>query len=449
MKINIIDPSSTEFNRGSFCYTPYLCYIGLSELGHEVTLMESFIPENINNAPDADIQLICLWSYPQIECCILLQQLLPFEKGKDNVYFVGYTSLIEAYGFRHIGLSEKSCCGDLMRNKSFLTLALQNYPEYYGRFNRLLLSDCDMHLQTLEKGEKVYPLFTSYGCPNGCVFCPSTINCNKERIVLDLMDVENLTDNCIHDGIHYIHFTDEDFFFDIERAEMILQSLEDRDMHLIALGSAKNVKDYIDKYGTETIQKSGLEVIEIGFESASPELSVRMGAGKSLSDCEALAEIQDRLPCKIFWLVQTFFIGETISTLNETGRFMCKYGFEMNEVVGRLRTNGTKGGLGQFFQVYDGTPIYNKALQNGVKLTERPIRLIPSYIPNSFLDSIINSVQPENMADALPWLKLYNLSFNIKSLVEGRTIRNHFVNTKNPINTILTFAILARLEVIR
>lgn len=451
MIVNIIDPSSTEFNRGSFCYAPYLLYNGLSELGHEVTLLETFKPEDLDSIPDADLQIITLWSYPQIETSLLLAHFLPFEKGKDNVYFAGYSPLIKEQGLPHL---EKVLGFDPLINKSFLLSAMQTYPKYFGDFKRLLLSDCDMHLKTLEKGDLVYPMFTTYGCPFGCAFCPSTVNCGKQRFILPEEDVFVMLEQSISQGIRHIHFTDEDFFYDADRAHRILNFLVGKDMHLIALGSAGYVCDFISKFGSTIFKESGLEVLEIGFESGSEDLSKKMGSGKSLTDCEHLAETWMEASTSIFWLVLTFFPGETIKTLNATGSFMMEYGFDQTDVVGRLRTNGTKGGLGQFFQPYDGTALYRTLEKKGMKLTDRPVRLLPSYLPNSFLDSVITRVHTANLYDAFEWLELYNIGedvLDVKELMVGKTIRSFIENQPNHLKMrrAIGLAILARLQVIK
>lgn len=451
MQINIIDPSSTEFNRGSFCYAPYLLYNGLTHYGDRVNLIESFLPENLDTIPKADAHIISLWSYPQVECAILLAKMLPYQFGEDYVYFVGYSPMIEYYGLRHV----KEWLGfDPLQDADFLTKAMILYPDNYKNFKRLLLSDCDMHLQHLEKGEKVHPLFTSYGCPNGCAFCPSTKNCGRTRIEVPLPHVKAMLNSCLEKGIRSIHFTDEDFFFDIDRAYEILKSIQDSGYHLIALGSAKAVFDFIKKYGTEVLLYSGLEIIEIGFESGSENVSKSMGSGKSLTDCQRLAEIQNELPCRIFWLVQTFFPGENIHSLNETGKFMRQYGFNMEDVVGRLRTNGTKGGLGQFFQPYHGTAIHHSLSNKGIFLTERPVRLIPSYLPNTFLEDTITEVLPHNYEAALQWLTLYNVHTVLpppdKGMI-GKRIGDYIYNKNmyTQIQMALALAIYARFDIIR
>jgi len=454
MKINIIDLTSTEFNRGSFCYAPYLCYNGLTADNHEVTLIEAFRSEDLDDIPEADAHIVTLWSYPQIEAATMLAQFLPFQWGKDNVYFIGYRPLIQHLGLRYV---DKLLGFDPMSDSDFLKAAMLTYPLNYYNFKRLLLSDCDMHIKNKEKGEKVYPLFTSYGCPHGCSFCPSSKNCGRHRTVLSIEETFKVLDLCENEGIRHIHFTDEDFFFDIDRAYEILRHLKGKGFHLIALGAAKVVREYIEKYGNEAMEEAGLEVIEIGFESASPNISDKMGAGKSLSDCEALAKIQDKITPKIFWLVLTFFIGETIETLNKTGYFMRRNGFNMDQVVGRLRTNGTIGGLGQFFQAYHGTPIFKTLIKageaSGMFITDRAVRLLPSYLPHSFLYSKIRDIHPENYDAALPWLELYNIPADkcrLEDLKIGSAIHEYIFDLPmyTQIQNSITLAVLARMEVI-
>jgi len=387
--INIIDPSSSEFNRGSFCYAAYLAYNYLtqSKFEYEVNLFETFIPEDMDKLPNVDINLVCLWSYPQIETCQMLYNLLPMALDDSNIYFIGYTELILHLGLPH---AKHVFSFDFLKDRNFILESIKEYPKNYRNFKRLLLSDCDMHLKKLEVGNNlVYPLFTSYGCPNGCNFCPSTTNCGMTRFSLSICETLDLLSECISLGINRIHFTDEDFFYDIHRAYGILNGAIELmgGFNFIALGSAEAVLRYISTYGTDSIRDSGLKIIEIGFESASEEMYDYLGEGKSLTACETLAQGQLAYPFDIFWLVQTFSVGETIASLNKTGLFMRKYGKNIDEVVGRLRTNGTKGGLGQYFQAYHGTGIYKRAMKHGKSLTDRPIRLFPSYIPNSFLNS--------------------------------------------------------------
>ncbi len=453
-RITIIDPSSTEFNRGSFCYAAYLISNGLREFGHDVDLIEAFCAEEMDGIDTkADHYIVTLWSYPQIETALLLHRILPYSMGKDNVYFAGYSPLIDHLGLPHV---RQKLGYDPLTNPLFLTKAMERYPTYYGEYKRLLLSDCDMHLKSKETHEKVYPLFTSYGCPNGCSFCPSTLNCERSRTVLPIGMVCDMLDECYERGIRFIHFTDEDFFFSPSRAHKILDHMAGRGFHTIALAASGNFMNFISTYGVESficLEDAGMEVVEIGFETADEEIAKDMGNAKSIGHCFKLAEYKPELATAnvgIFWLVQSLFPGENLKSLNRTGQFMRTHGYNMDEVVGRLRTNGTKGGLGQFFQWYHGLPIYTSLRENGLVLTERPIRLIPSYVPNSFLNSRIERINIENLDSAKPWLDLYNVENVLGSIRKGDTIGSYIIDQPycRQIHNVIKLLVLARMGVI-
>ena len=419
----IIDPASTEFNRGSFCYLPYILYSYLSSNGYKVCFLENFTVAEIDNLPKAKKTIICLWSYPQIECCLVLNRFL-----ERDFIFVGYYPLIDKYGLRKKVVSDET-----------ILEGIKNYPQNYENFKYLLLSDCDMHLNKYEG--IVYPLFTSYGCPRNCSFCPTSVNCKRSRIELPVEDVNSILDNCYSMGIRNIHFTDEDFFYNTNRTFEILKNQVGKGFNFIALGSVSKVQAFIDEYGEDVLIDSGIRIIEVGFETADTELSASMNK-PSLSAYQRLSD-----SCKsvdIFWLTLTFFPGETISTLNKTGEFLRKNGFKLNEVYGRIATNGTEGGLGQFFQLYDGVKDYDTILSEGIILTPRPMRLIPSFIPHSFLNSRIKEVREIQESEHC-WFDLYKINPNEFTIKRNRTIGE----LSDSVDSCIFFAICARLGIIK
>jgi len=424
----IIDPASTEFNRGSFCYLPYIYFSALKAMGYDVLLLENFTAGEIDEIPSAKEYCVALWSYPQIDLAIVLHRFLP-----EIPVFFGYYPLI-----RSLKLPILEVKDDL------IYLGIRYYHRYYHTFQQILLSDCDMHLK--KYGGQVYPLFTSYGCPNGCTFCPSTVNCGKTRVVLSEDRVRQNLISCSKLGMKNIHFTDEDFFFDSGRANRILSSMVGKGMKFISLGSAVNVKRFVEKYGESILVDSGMKLIEIGLESAEESLTRSMSK-TGLKSCVWLG---DNLTVPIFWLTMTFYPGETIGSLNKTGKFLEKYGMQIKELYGRVQTNGTKGGLGQFFQAYHGTKIYEEICQLGFDISSRPIRLIPSFIPYSFFHDVVKKVRVIRKSER-QWFDLYRLPVDLLQPIVGQTIANHFEDNKllshRDIATFL--AVCARLGVIQ
>jgi len=427
----IIDPSSPEFNRGSFCYLPFILFSALKAQGIDVILLEDFSCADIDTVPEANNYLVGLWSYPQIDACLVLNRFLP----KKPLFF-GYYPLI-----RDLKL------GEYLVSNMQIEIGIVNYVQYYEGFERILLSDCDMHLTKYEG--TVYPLFTSYGCNNRCKFCPVSVNCNSHRVVVPLESVRMVLDFCGSKGYKNIHFTDEDFFFDIDRAEQILRYTQGKDFNYIALGSVYTVSKFIEKFGTDIFDETGMRLIEIGLETADSVLNKKMGKG-GRDKYSALAE-QTKGKVDIFWLTMTFFPGETIATLRSTGLFLEKYGFQLEELYGRIQTNSTSGGLGQFYQSYIGTPENENIEDKGIVLSERPVRLIPSFVPYTFLGCRITKWRMIR-EDEKKWFELYRIP---EKLVHVKISLNTIAQTIEMlkgiynVNDIVTFlAISARLGVI-
>lgn len=411
----IMDISSPEVNRGSFCYLPYLVYSGLMGTNDDVEILEDVTVANVDSDYVNQFQtVLCgLWSYPQIDTALMLNSMFP---GK--LQFFGYYPLIEAVGLTPAYYTDEILVDGLRQYPTFL---MQN------AFKHVLLSDCDAHLK--KPGEKndftVYPFFTSYGCPNGCTFCSATVNCRKIRHSLSVITVCEHLAQFSRNGITHIHFTDEDFFFDPKRALTILVQAYNinKDFQFIALGECRNVTRFyalLDKLPYyEPIIKSVLRLIEIGLETADTELAQKMGGAKAVKrDPEKLAE---RATSPILWLTMTFSPGETCTSVNQTGMFLHRHGLDPNQMSPRIRTNGTMGGLGQFFQFYHGCGrTWQDLWGEGDILTERPMRLMPSFLPNSWLDSPF-TIDWKNcklrLDEIMEWLKLYGM-FTLPNAVQ-------------------------------
>ncbi len=438
----ILDVSSIEENRGSFCYLPYYLYSAYRNLGDDVVLLEDFRitqKDILDDIKPEDSVFISLWSYPQIDLCRLLHLRLP------QAVFFGYAPLIKEEGFPVVTLSTE-----------FLRSGMESYPNYISHFEFLLLSDCDGHLK--DRAE-VLPLCTSYGCPRNCSFCPVTPNLSdKKRIVSNIEVV--LKNLCTYQEAipgSGVHFTDEDFFYSTERAKAILERNFANHVKngygppsLIALAGVDTFTAFLDSFKTDDeafhfCEAVGLYLVEIGMESANPALAEYMGK-PAFSKCIDLAErIKGRFT-KVLWLSLTFSPGETLKTIADNGEFLRKYGLDPKEMSRRIRTNGTEGGLGQYFQPYTGTRDYNTIAMKGLMLTERPTRLIPSYIPNSLLESVIKVERPWNDSDK-EWLNLYG----VKEIFfqNEKTVGETIYQTQAPLyKTIISIAVAARLGVI-
>lgn len=381
----IIDPASSEVNRGSYCYMPYLLYSAFMAdklARNETYFIEDFtIAKNMDDLDDfagTDQVLCALWSYPQIEACIAIN-LFAKEMGL-NLQFFGYEPLINRLGLPLYKVSKEQIIKGM---ESYINYLVQGY------FDHILLSDCDKHLSGLENG-KVYPMFTSYGCPRGCKFCSASLNTNHNRYELDFQAVVRNLATISASGVDGIHFTDEDFFFNTDRAIRILERAYDinPNFQIIALGHVNTFHRFYEKiqHDPDIWNKMQiLKLVEIGLETADTTRAKNALGKTGVANEDKLQAVAKNNLCKVLWLTMTFYPGDTVASINATGRFLREYGLEPAQLCPRIRTNGTEGGLGQFYQFYDGCVTQAELKHNGKILTMRPMRLWPSYVPYSFL----------------------------------------------------------------
>lgn len=462
MTVIIIDPSSPEVNRGSYCYMPYLLYSALSDSKKQhddVWFIEDFtIAEDMNVLKNLrkDIKLLCaLWSYPQIETCMALY-LFAKEAG-INMEFFGYEPLIQRLGLPlyHV-------------DKSMILHGMASYVKYILQnvFDHILLSDCDKHLSDLPNNT-VIPMFTSYGCPRACKFCSASLNTKHKRWKLELTTVSHNLEITAASGIDGIHFTDEDFFFDTNRAIATLARAYDinPNFQIIALGHTNTFQAFCDVVKTQPEIQHKMQVlklVEIGLETADLA-SASLSLGKTgVASPYVLKQIAKNPICKVLWLTMTFYPGDTVKSMNATGRFLRIYGLDPSQLCERIRTNGTEGGLGQFYQFYDGCITQAELEAFGKVLTTRPMRLWPSYLPDSFMQSVCEldtGMMDARLDKYMHWCKTNkcsNMAEKVLQAVKQKTgkfqiceIINAFPdNYITKTEVMVALATMARLEII-
>lgn len=389
----IIDPASSEVNRGSFCYLPYLlqAYYANHNYIPQTVLLENFtvadyteLEQDLCKTGDfcEEIILCGLWSYPQIETAIMLW--LFFKENGINLRFFGYEPLIKRLGLPLFHVTEEMILDGM---KYYVQEAVSQ------KYKHIMLSDCDKHLNGLVG--KVMPMFASYGCPRGCSFCSASLNTGHKRFVLDMPDVRHNLELIVQNGWGGIHFTDEDFFFDTQRAVQILQIVHelDPDMHIIALGHTDTFLrfyEYVKGNPQLFEQMKVLKLVECGLETADKDSAKVLGKHGIPTTINQQAVAENEL-CKVLWLTMSFYPGDTIASMNNTGLFLSKYGLDITELNPRIRTNGTEAGLGQFYQMYDGCTTWQALGDKGKILTHRPMRLWPSFLPYSWLYSLFRA----------------------------------------------------------
>ncbi len=463
-KYAIIDFETTEVVRGSFGYDSYLLYSDMKQKEIDVDFYEDATPYKFHKVEkDYDCYIIHLWSYPQLNNV----EWFLMNCGNKNIKFIGYKPLIEKLGFK----TDKD-----IWNNDVIYNGMKYIPHIFKDMKYGLLSDCDLHIKSDDK-RRVFPIFLSYGCPNQCKFCPIPANrkdCVKKRVGLDIEDCKYVLDTLLELYDCNIHFSDEDMLMNIKTTEEIIDYLiyltndkykDRKKLKWIGLASVPTFKNYLEKFGVKKLEESGCHLIEIGIESTDAKLRQEMNKTGSQSDVEYILNNSESI--NKFWLSVTLFPGETISTINNIGKWLKEHGTQDIDFKERLITNGNTGGLGQFFQLYDSVEDYTKLKNSGITIDEEPLRLVPSFIPYSFLHSEMVKIN-DIKEDDKKWFKQYNIDIDkykhitlkgtVESVIEQYGIQTDVFKYKNTVERykmkhelkklIIYICLLARLNII-
>lgn len=405
MKFVIIQPSTWERNLNGICYMPYWVHACLKLSGcnseiHEDITMRSLDKIKIDGS---DIVLIDISSYPQIELAESIMRDLN-RQGINNVRFIGYKPLIEArklnfFDVSHIGLN--------------ILDGVFNFQFYENDYKDSLhlLSDCDMHYK-VENPKKVIPLFLSVGCKRGCSYCYVSSGTYPYGVA-SMEQVEKMLDFAEAKNAN-VHFCDEDFFLN-PNIDKILASLHKRNIQWIALTETMTLKHTIDKFGEDYLIECGNFLNEVGLEVFDKDIIHKQQDVDSIKNSKL----------RIFWLTVALFPEDTIGNQNRLGEFLSKYGAKREELAVRIQTNSCIGGLGQFFQAYHGTKMFEEAPQRGIFLTNAATRLYPSYINNNILNYVVKINPNKGFGEAVSWLDLYmprERALGLIKDIEGRKV---------------------------
>lgn len=389
--IVIVDFASTEVCRASFSYDGYLLYASLKDNPDlRVTFMEEATAYKLYQAmrfEHVDEYIFHLWSYSQIEFIKWAKKTPQLSQKKMSI--IGYKPFADL-----VNLPFYADWSDAV-----ILDGIKKLPEIYDEMQYGLYNDCDNHIDDPDTRDW-RPIFMSYGCPNKCAFCPIVPNRadrpdSEMRINIPLEDTQNLVDALLRRG-NNIHFLDEDFFLDMDYAKQLIDymieyqkafaDMGEQPFKWIALASIKSFAQYLKEEGEDKLVAAGFFLVELGLEAKNAK--VRKEMNKTGDESDLMYIIKKSPHIKKFWLSITFFPGETITSIRDTGLFLQEYGIKYDENNDRLVTNGNIGGLGQFFQPYYGTAMYDKLGKIGKTLEGNPIRLIPSFIPNTFLSCV-------------------------------------------------------------
>jgi radical SAM superfamily enzyme YgiQ (UPF0313 family) len=130
--------------------------------------------------------------------------------------------------------------------------------------------------------DQIYLLETSRGCPHKCRFCETSSffrstwrSRSPERVVKDIQDL-------IDRGALIIQITDDNFTADPKRAIKICKGLENRNLPLFFVFSARSDDLLIDPELIPSLAQASFFRVAIGVETPDEEICQQIGKGISL-----------------------------------------------------------------------------------------------------------------------------------------------------------------------
>jgi len=366
MRYWIVKTATTERVLSGVCYMSEWLYAALAEAGHSVEINEDVtvygFDKMVKDYPDIweHEVIIDLSSYPQVELC---EQLYRDYRGRMRLSFFGYEPLIKARG---LPMFDPAAAGVNVLD------GVRAYSRYRHIFRPGDCGDYDSHVVGLGGGRRFDPVFLSVGCDRKCPYCYVGYS-NFPHGALSVKEAEMAIWASASKGAD-IHFYDEDFFTYPHMAE-VLPILEEARVKWICLTTSKSLAKAIEVHGVDKIRAAGNILNEIGLETTDAGV---------LAKQQSLDEIL-KVPLNYFWLTVTFFPNETLESKAGMGRFLAAHGYAYDQLVPRIRSNSSHGGLGQFFVPYHGTPWFDRIETMGRRYTEAPTRLWPSFIGQRFL----------------------------------------------------------------
>ena len=194
--------------------------------------------------------------------------------GEGELTFRDLISIIDHDGDKHVvdgmvwknnGKIVKNNPRDLLRNLDELP-----YPAYHLFPDFKLRLEIDAH-GILTHRHPYMPIFSSRGCPFRCIYCHRIFQkVWRPRSPTNVVnEIEFLHEKY---NVQEIHFEDDNFNLDLERAKQICDEIVNRELD-ISLKFPNGIRaDFVDEELVIKLKKAGCYGISIGVETASPRI---------------------------------------------------------------------------------------------------------------------------------------------------------------------------------
>jgi len=214
-------------------------------------------------------------------------------------------------------------------------------------------------------GKRFYPIATSRGCPMGCIYCSKMVHGYKLRtrsIENVMAEIRYLKETF---NVDELIFTDDNFNYNVERAERIIDEIIKLGFKLKLNFSHGLRADKITPRLAVKMKRAGAGEVALGIESGNQEVVYKIGKNLDLNAVRRAARILKRLGIITggFFMIGLPF--DTIQTIIETKRFALELDLDGTNFFKVLPFPGTRlfeiiKKRGKFLRdVHDASNFYN------------------------------------------------------------------------------------------
>lgn len=171
-------------------------------------------------------------------------------------------------------------------------------------------------------GENAGVMFTSRGCPYQCVFCSRSVfgkrwRGHSPKYVLD--EIEHLIRRY---GVGTVSFLDDNFAFDSDRAEKILDGITTKKWKL-SLYFWNGIRvDSVTEGLLRKMRKAGCTAVNYGVESVDPDVLASIRKGISLDQVEKAVKLTREVGIKANVFLMVGNPGDTAQVVNKVKHFV-------------------------------------------------------------------------------------------------------------------------------
>ena len=176
------------------------------------------------------------------------------------------------------------------------------------------------HLPSFKPRKMFTQMFTSRGCPYRCTFCHNIFG-KKIRFRSPASVLDELDWLVQEHGVREVHFEDDSFNIDMDRAKEICRQIIERDYRLRFAFPNGIRADHIDQELIKLFRRMGVYSIAYGIESASERVRQRIRKSLDLGRLNNAIRLTARHGIAVAGFFMIGFPHETAAEMDESFRF--------------------------------------------------------------------------------------------------------------------------------